>query len=187
MNKSLAILLAAASAGLAQHGGGRCGFLRGPDDGCIPGAHPERLQWIETLLRWEEMFPPMRGFGFFLAGLDLSLDQSEGITGIVQAAEEEIRELEGETVTVDPRRGFFEAFVSEDFQPIDLELAVDGMDEFRDEALPVVSSAVSAIRELLTEEQLSAASDLVEAIREFGPAPGGGRRAGTACSILSGN
>jgi hypothetical protein len=129
---------------------------------------------MEKIMRWEEMFPPMRGFGFLLAGLDLSRDQSEGIADIVEAADEEIRGLELEMAPVDPRRGFLESFVSADFQPVDLELAVDRMEEFHDAALLVVSSAVEEIRWILTEEQLSTASGLVESVREFGPGQGSG-------------
>jgi hypothetical protein len=120
----------------------------------------------------------MRGFGFLLAGLDLSREQSRGIAGIVEAADDAIRELERDMVPEDPRRGFFESFVSVDFEPIDLELAVDRTEEFHDGALLVVSSAVGGIRDVLTDEQLSAASDLVDGTGEFGPEPGHGWREG---------
>lgn len=157
MMRPVVFLLAAACVAAAWDGGScRPGLC--PGCRATGGTAIEAFPWMESVARWEAMFPTLRGLGMFLCSAGLDEDQARMIGDLVGECDRELAELESELLPPGGAEPFIEIFASDDFEALDVELAEGRVDEFEDEAVVIVSETVAAIREILTDSQIAAAA-----------------------------
>lgn len=155
----LSCLLAFVCIAIARDGWSPCRMEPCPGRPVTGEAALSTFPWLESVARWETMFPTLRRLGMLLCSAGLDEEQSVLIGGLVEECDRELAALEGEIAPAGVFEPFLETFASEDFDALDLELAEDRVDEFEDRAIVPVSQAVASIREILTESQIAIAAE----------------------------
>ncbi len=135
---------------------------------------PYQHEWMERIRDWESVMPELRGFHMLLDRLDLTSSQHRSLNSISERVQDGLDELREDYDLGGTRRAVFEAFVDDMYMTSSVEMAIWDRQWFQQGALGLVTDAMGEIHEMLSEEQLRTARDIIRRLPDLGPAGGRG-------------